>query len=638
MKTRRNATISKAAFFFIRDFVEVQRVSFWRFLEKGLIQELSKRNPIKNSRAGFQLCFYSEHYQLKRPELTSKEAILRSRTYSSKVFVPVQVSSLICRKATYKWVLIGHLPLMTKRGHFVINGSPRVVVNQLVRSPGVYYSFEVKEEKEEFTTTQIRVYSADIIPIRGTWLRLEMDKKKRVWARMKKTPRMSMLAFLQALGYSKGQVERQSKWFRILQRSQMENHPSTVEEAGKRLLTDIRQQRVKRQGQLEKVTVTTNLKFKQALDQIERQISETDAMWYFYNRFGNPLTYQLGKLGRFRVNAQIGNQLPLSITFLTPSDIFLAAEGLISRSKSASPADDIDNLKNRRVRPSGEMVQTQWEKGLLRLERLIRKGFRSNKRWPKLERLITTKPVNGCFREFFGSSPLSQYMDQINPLAEITHKRRVSFLGPGGVNRDTASIAVRGIHPTYYGRICPIETPEGRNAGLVNSLTIHARTNRYGTIETPFFKVYHGQTQLYKPPLFISAEKEEAIKTAPGDLNWSKLHFLGDTFIPVKLENTFDQVFRDRVDLVGVSPIQMISIATSLIPFLEHDDANRALMGSNMQRQALPLLIPERPLTQTGLEGRSVIDSGHSMETATSGYVSYVSSQKIIVLGLSPPV
>lgn len=614
-------------FFLIRDFVEVQRASFWRFLEKGLIDELSKLNPIKNSRVGVQLCFYSEHYQLKRPECSSKESILRSRTYSSKVYVPVQLSDLLGRKVSYKWVLIGHLPLMTKRGHFVINGSPRVILNQLVRSPGVYYSFELKDKKEEFTTTQVRVYSADIIPMRGTWLRLEMDKNERVWARMKRTPRMSMVAFLQALGHSKGLLERQSKWFRA-------HHPSTVEEAGRRLLTDMRQQGVKRQGKLEKVDVTTNLKFKQALDQIERQISHTDAMSFFYNRFGNPRTYQLGKLGRFRVNTRVGNQLPLSITFLTPSDIFLAAEGLINRSQSESPADDIDNLKNRRVRSSGEMVQAQWEKGVLRLEKLIRKAFRSNKRWPRVEKLITTKPVNGCFREFFGSSPLSQYMDQINPLAEITHKRRVSFLGPGGVNRDTASIAVRGIHPTYYGRICPIETPEGRNAGLVNSFTIYARANRYGMIETPFFKVYRGQTQLYKPPLFLSAEKEEAIKAAPGDMNWSTLHFLGDTFIPVKLENTFDKVFRDRVDLVGVSPVQMISIATSLIPFLEHDDANRALMGSNMQRQALPLLIPERPLIQTGLEGRSVIDSGHSMETATSGYVSYVSSQKIVVLGV----
>ena len=227
-------------------------------------------------------------------------------------------------------------------------------------------------------------------------------------------------------------------------------------------------------------------------------------------------------------------------------------------------------------------------------------------------------------------------MDQTNPLAEITHKRRVSFLGPGGVNRESASIAVRGIHPTYYGRICPIETPEGRNAGLVNSLTIYAQVNTTGFIETPFYKVCQGQ--IHHPiPFYFSAEKEELVKVAPGDLQSSPLHFLNTTSIPIKLSTNFEKVFSKRVEFIGVSPLQMISVATSLIPFLEHDDANRALMGSNMQRQALPLLFPERPEIKTGLEGRAVADSGHVLEALESGYVSYVSSKKIKILRMLLP-
>ena len=251
-----------------------------------------------------------------------------------------------------------------------------------------------------------------------------------------------------------------------------------------------------------------------------------------------------------------------------------------------------------------------------------------------ISQLINNKAFNSALREFFGTSPLSQFMDQINPLAEITHKRRLSSMGPGGVTRDTATLAIRGIHPTHYGRICPIETPEGKNTGLVNSMTTYARVNSLGMLESPFYKVYKGIVQKSSGMFFLSAEQEEKTKLAASDLFVTPIGFLPNSNIPVRIGENFTKIPRNNVEYIGVSPTQMISIATSLIPFLEHDDANRALMGSNMQRQAVPLIRPERPIVGTGLESRAVSDSGHVIQSKFSGVVTYVSADKIIVTTL----
>jgi len=256
---------------------------------------------------------------------------------------------------------------------------------------------------------------------------------------------------------------------------------------------------------------------------------------------------------------------------------------------------------------------------------------KENKTDSILVNFVNSKAFNSAIREFFGTSPLSQFMDQINPLAELTHKRRLSSMGPGGVTRDTATLAIRGIHPTHYGRICPIETPEGKNTGLVNSMTTYARVNANGIIESPFYRVYKGQVQKKTGMYFFSAEQEEQIKLAAADLSTSSIGFLPKSFIPVRIAEDFTKIPRTQVQYVGVSPLQMISVATSLIPFLEHDDANRALMGSNMQRQAVPLIKPERPIVGTGLEARTISDSGHAIIAKYSGFVTYVSSKKIVV-------
>ena len=361
---------------------------------------------------------------------------------------------------------------------------------------------------------------------------------------------------------------------------------------------------------------------------------------FLFRKFMNPRTYDLGSLGRRRLNKKLGLSVSEKQLTLTRHDIFFALDYLINLKYGITSVDDIDHLKNRRVKASGELLQSQLNTGLIRLEKTIREKMKKFKKGLTISSLITTKPINGALREFFGSSPLSQYLDQTNPLAEITHKRRLSSLGPGGISRETAGMAVRGIHPTHYGRICPIETPEGRNAGLVNSITIHAQISSHGFIKTPFYNVYQGQIQKQDSsrndarPILLSAEQEEDIKIAPSDLKPSKLNFLPKSRIPIRNgshEKEYQRVSREEVEYVALSPIQMISIATSLIPFLEHDDANRALMGSNMQRQAVPLISSERPIIGTGLEPRVVADSGHIVQSKLDGYVSYASRKKVVI-------
>ena len=604
---------------FLPDSVEIQRKSFSTLLKKGFINELAIRNPISNETHDLELFFYPQYYQLNRPEYTPTEAILKSKSYSCKLYVPVQLTNRQSNEIKLQWVLLGNLPLMTKRGHFIINGSPRVVINQLVRSPGIYYQEAIDIKKR-------KTYYADLISYRGTWLRLEIDKKRRVWARMKKIPKISALVFLQALGFTRNQMKFGIRFFAFLNGSRLkENHPTTTEEA----LISLYE---KSQINLSKTLVGPSKEDKPQVGDITPLMGQK----FLFRKFMNPRTYNLGLVGRTRLNKKFGiNEKDLTLTRL---DIFCAINYLINLKFGITSVDDIDNLKNRRVKASGELIQNQLNTGLIRLEKTIREKMKKVKKGLTIHNLITTKPINGALREFFGSSPLSQYLDQTNPLAEITHKRRLSSLGPGGLSRETAGMAVRSIHPTHYGRICPIETPEGRNAGLVNSMTIHARINSHGFLKTPFYNVYQGQIQKQDSslrdarPIYFSAEQEELVKVAPGDLKSSKLNFLSISKIPIRIEKDYYRVSREQVEYIAMSPIQMISIATSLIPFLEHDDANRALMGSNMQRQAVPIMLPERPIVGTGLEARAAADSGYVVQSKMGGCVSYASGKKIVIL------
>jgi DNA-directed RNA polymerase subunit beta len=351
-----------------------------------------------------------------------------------------------------------------------------------------------------------------------------------------------------------------------------------------------------------------------------------------YSRFFDPKRYDLGKVGRYKLNKKLNLSIPENIRVLTPQDTLAAIDYLINLKFDVGEVDDIDHLGNRRVRSVGELLQNQVRVGLNRLERIVRERMTicdANSLTPNT--LVNPKPIVAAIREFFGSSQLSQFMDQTNPLAELTHKRRISALGPGGLNRDRAGFAVRDIHLSHYGRICPIETPEGPNAGLIGVLATHARINSYGFIETPYYKVENGKVLIKTLPIYLAADQEDEFRIAPGDTPINELLEIKSDIVPVRYRQEFTTSRKDLVDYVAVSPIQVISIATSLIPFLEHDDANRALMGSNMQRQAVPLLYPESPLIGTGLEAQAARDSGMVVVSLEDGVITYISANRICV-------
>lgn len=694
--------------YFIPDFVELQRQSFQRFLEIGLIEELNKRNPITNSQKDLEILFYPEYYKLSPPRWNSRDCILLSKTYSCRLYVPVQLTNRKTKQIMFKWVQLGDIPLMSKRGHFVVNGAARVIINQIVRGPGLYFS-EIQYNVDSSKKTLVRRYAAEFISMRGTWLRLSIDKEKMIWAELKKTPKIPLVWFLLGMGLTekvlfqsltqpKRLLHNYLDYFKIdnlavdvkSQNDAFAKRALLRELLLKSKFTSSSKQNLKNSNDFrpmllindiykhmhsykEKENRRSSLNFQngnltdekekipryahsslQALELIYSNITNTKKItnlnkkffakqgqkWIF-KKFMNPRTYDLGLHGRLSLNKKLSLCLPLSQRTLTMYDVLVATEHLLRVEQGLLGTDDIDNLKNRRVRTSSDLIQMQIGIGLLRLEKHIRSKFTTNKNEggskltahsgsnPKINDFFSTKPLNGALKEFFGTNPLSQFMDMINPLAEITHKRRLTTLGPGGVSRDTATMDIRGIHPTHYGRICPVETPEGKNAGLVNALTTFARVNPEGLIETPFYKVYKGQVQKKAGFFYLSAEKEEKAIIAAGDLNLSKTGFLPKGLIPVRKFDEFTKVLRNYVNFMSVSPLQMISVATSLVPFLEHDDANRALMGANMQRQAVPLVRSEQAIVGTGIESRIASDSGHVLRAKAGGLVGYVSGQKI---------
>ncbi|MFN9622252.1 MAG: DNA-directed RNA polymerase subunit beta, partial [Cyanobacteriota bacterium] len=353
-----------------------------------------------------------------------------------------------------------------------------------------------------------------------------------------------------------------------------------------------------------------------------------------HSRFFDPKRYDLGRVGRYKINKKLRLTIPDAVRTLTPEDVLSTIDYLINLELDVGGAslDDIDHLGNRRVRSVGELLQNQVRVGLNRLERIIKERMtvgETDSLTPA--QLVNPKPLVAAIKEFFGSSQLSQFMDQTNPLAELTHKRRISALGPGGLTRERAGFAVRDIHPSHYGRICPIETPEGPNAGLIGSLATHARVNEYGFIETPFWKVENGVVIKSGEPIYLSADLEDECRIAPGDISTDANGMITSDLVPVRYRQDFEKVPPQQVDYVQLSPVQVISVATSLIPFLEHDDANRALMGSNMQRQAVPLLRPERPLVGTGLETQVARDSGMVPITRVNGTVTFVDATAIVI-------
>ena len=455
-----------------------------------------------------------------------------------------------------------------------------------------------------------RTYNASVIPNRGAWLKFETDKNNLLYVRVDKTRKINAHVLMRAMGLSDNDVVDKLR------------HP----EFYKQSIDSANDEGINSEDQ--------------ALLELYKKLrpgeppSVSGGQQLLHSRFFDPKRYDLGRVGRYKINKKLRLTVPNNVRTLTHEDVLSTIDYLINLELDIGGAslDDIDHLGNRRVRSVGELLQNQVRVGLNRLERIIKERMtvgETDSLTPA--QLVNPKPLVAAIKEFFGSSQLSQFMDQTNPLAELTHKRRISALGPGGLTRERAGFAVRDIHPSHYGRLCPIETPEGPNAGLINSLATHARVNEYGFIETPFWEVEKGRVMKEGNPVYLSADLEDECRVAPGDVATDKSGNILADLIPVRYRQDFEKVPPHQVDYVQLSPVQVISVATSLIPFLEHDDANRALMGSNMQRQAVPLLRPERPLVGTGLESQVARDSGMVPITKVNGIVSYVDANEIVV-------
>nr|NP_045031.1 RNA polymerase beta subunit [Cyanidium caldarium]Q9TM35.1 RecName: Full=DNA-directed RNA polymerase subunit beta; AltName: Full=PEP; AltName: Full=Plastid-encoded RNA polymerase subunit beta; Short=RNA polymerase subunit beta [Cyanidium caldarium]AAF13014.1 unknown [Cyanidium caldarium]WDB00158.1 RNA polymerase beta subunit [Cyanidium caldarium] len=582
------------------DLLSVQRESFYSFLTEGLAKELNNFSPIIDYTGKLELHLVTNQLVIKKPKFSFEEAKRRDCSYTISINIVTQLFNKNSGDVKEQEILLGEIPLMTQKGTFVINGAERVIVNQIVRSPGIYFNSEMDKNN-------LKTFNFLIIPNRGAWLKCEIDKNDLIWIRIDKNKKINLSIFFKALGIDHDDLRiknafRQPEFiYKNLNKDENYTQQEALEELHKKLFPG------------EPATSEASTKI-------------------LYFKFFNPKKYDLGIVGRKKINKKLDLNSPENIRILTIQDILSGINYLINLKFGFGNIDDIDHLANRRLKSVGELLQSQISIGLIRLERLIKERMTICEQSSLVpSALINPKPIFAAIKEFFNSSQLSQFMDQVNPLAELTHKRRVSSLGPGGLSKERAGFAVRDIHPSHYGRICPIETPEGPNAGLIGSLAIYARINPDGFIEAPFYKVNQGQVLKNKGIIYLDAEQEDEFKIAPGDIRINETNFIKEINVPVRYRQEFTQCPAEEIDFIAVSPIQVISAATSLIPFLEHNDANRALMGSNMQRQAVPLIFPERPLVGTGLEAQIAKDSGIMAISRSNGIVKFTSAEKIIV-------
>jgi len=578
------------------DLIDVQKKSFEWFLKEGLKEELLSFSPVKDYTGRLELHFLP-NYTFDNAKYTVEEARIHDTTYAKQLRVMVRLVNRDSGEIKEQEVYIGDIPTMTDKGTFIVNGAERVIVSQIVRSPGVYF-------KREISPTGKRLYNATMIPNRGAWLKIETDSNDVIYVKIDKNRKILATTLLKAMGITVTEMESLFTHFEFLKKTLDKDTTETTDDA----LIDLYKKL--RPGD-------------PASAQGGRQILES--------RFFDEKKYDIGRVGRYKLNKKLNLNIPKNQRTLTVQDIVASIEYLINLTYDEGSLDDIDYLGNRRIRSVGELLQNQFRVGLSRIERIVkeRMTLQDSDTLTPLN-LLNTKPLVASLKEFFGSSQLSQFMDQINPLAELTHKRRVSALGPGGLQRERAGFAVRDIHPSHYGRICPVETPEGPNAGLIGSLATHARVNDYGFVESPFFVVKDGKVT--DEVVYMTADEDENFRCAPADVQLNKDNTFKQKQVPVRYKSEFIMSDSSKVDFVGVCPIQIISVATSMIPFIEHDDANRALMGSNMQRQSVPLLITERPVVGTGMERRVAKDSGMVVCAKVDGTVERVVGEEIVII------
>ena len=675
------------------DFLDIQVKSFQDFFqlqtkaeergEEGLYKTFMDNFPITDTRNNFVLEFLD--YFVDPPRYSIQECIERGLTHS----VPLKARlKLYCTDPEHEDfetivqdVYLGTIPYMTNSGTFVINGAERVVVSQLHRSPGVFFG-------QSYHANGTKLYSARVIPFKGSWIEFATDINQVMYAYIDRKKKLPVTTLFRAIGFERdkdileifdlAEEVKVSKaglkkvlgrklaarvlktWFEdfvdedtgevvSIERNEIifdrdtiieKEHIEEIIEAGAKTVLLHKEDNQQADYAIIHNTLQkdpTNSE-KEAVEHIYRQLrnaeppDEETARGIIDKLFFSEQRYNLGEVGRFRMNTKLGLDIDINQKVLTKLDIITIIKYLIELINSKAEVDDIDHLSNRRVRTVGEQLASQFGVGLARMARTIRErmNVRDNEVFTPID-LINAKTLSSVINSFFGTNQLSQFMDQTNPLAEITHKRRLSALGPGGLSIERAGFEVRDVHYTHYGRLCPIETPEGPNIGLISSLSVFAKVNNLGFIETPYREVKEGSVNVSQEPIYLSAEEEEGKKIAQSNLALDKDGQISSDKVIAREEGDFPVVTPDTIDYMDVAPNQIASISASLIPFLEHDDANRALMGSNMMRQAVPLLRPESPIVGTGLERRVAEDSRILINAEGAGVVEYVDANKITI-------
>ncbi|MUL39580.1 DNA-directed RNA polymerase subunit beta, partial [Streptomonospora sp. PA3] len=576
--------------------------------QSGLEEIFEEISPIEDFSGTMSLSFRDHRFE--PPKYSEEECKDKDMTYSAPMFVTAEFINNDTGEIKSQTVFMGDFPLMTAKGTFIINGTERVVVSQLVRSPGVYFDRQVDK------TSDKDLFGCKVIPSRGAWLEFEVDKRDFVGVRIDRKRKQGVTVLLKALGWSTDQIlERFGAYESI--RNTLEKDPTAGTDDA---LLDI--YRKLRPGE---------------------PPTKESAQALLENLYFNPKRYDLAKVGRYKINKKLGLETEFTQGTLTEEDIVATIDYLVRLHAGEEAAqgaageiivetDDIDHFGNRRVRTVGELIQNQVRLGLARMERVVRERMTTQDvEAITPQTLINIRPVVASIKEFFGTSQSSQFMDQTNPLAGLTNKRRLSALGPGGLSRERAGFEVRDVHPSHYGRMCPIETPEGPNIGLIGSLAAYGRVNAFGFVETPYRKVVDGR--ITDQVDYLTADEEDRFVIAqantPMDPDGS---FAEDRVLVRRKGGEFEAVSTDEVEYMDVSPRQMVSVATAMIPFLEHDDANRALMGSNMQRQAVPLLRAESPLVGTGMEYRAATDAGEVVLADKAGVVEDVTADYVTVM------
>lgn len=577
--------------------IKTQKQSYEWFLEEGLHEMFAEISPIQDFSDKLVLEFVD--YTLGTPKYDVNECKDRDVTFEAPLRVKVRLINKETGEVKEQEVFMGNFPLMTEKGTFIINGAERVVVNQLVRSSGVYFGAERTKEGK-------LLYNASIIPNRGAWIEFEYDKKEILAVRVDRTRKTPASVLFRALGWSSdAQLIDLLGDYEVVQNTLEKDNTETREEALIELYKKLRP------GEPPTVESAQNL-----LDSL----------------FFDPKRYDLAGVGRYKLNKKLGLEISIDQRCLTKDDIVATVKYLVKLIFKDPDVwvDDIDHLGNRRLKTVGELLQNQFRIGLSRMERVVRERMTiQDIDVITPQALINTRPVVAAIKEFFGSSQLSQFMDQTNPMAELTHKRRLSALGPGGLSRERAGFDVRDVHHSHYGRICPIQTPEGPNIGLIGSMCTFARTNEFGFIETPYIRVEDGKVLSGIDYLTADEEDRYIIAQSNEPLDEEGRFINQRVVVRHRDENTITSP--EKVNYMDVSPKQIVGVAAASIPFLEHDDANRALMGANMQRQAVPLMISDAPLVGTGMEHRAAKDSGVCVVAKNSGVVTRVSGQQILI-------